>query len=113
MDANVIRPASVSPRSRLLDSLLELRLTLSIKKITNKFISKSEFRLLVERTKEKAKDLLVSNAIDDLFKDLFVRKETSYEQEENSSSMSAGKRKVLTNLPVSSESTSSTNNSNI
>jgi len=113
MDANVIKPTSISYRSRLLDSLLELRLTLSIKKITNKFIPKAEFRLLVEKTKEKTKDVLVSNAIDDLFKDLFVRRNSSHEQEENSSTMSAGKRKILSNLPVSSDSTSSTNNGNI
>lgn len=113
MNANVIMPNSVSYRSKLLDSLLELRLTLSIKKITDKYIPKGEFRLLIEKSKEKAKDLLVSNAIDDLFKDLFVRKDASYSGEDNSSNMSAGKRKVLTNLPVSSESSSSTNSSNI
>lgn len=57
-------------RSKLIDALLDVRLTLSIKKITSDFIKKNDFKRILDELKEKL-DLKVKNAIDDVFSEYF------------------------------------------
>lgn len=57
-------------RSKLIDSLLDIRLTLSIKKVTSDFIKKNDFKKIVDDVKERL-DLRVRNAIDDVFSKYF------------------------------------------
>lgn len=58
-------------RSKLIDALLDIRLTLSVKKISNKFILKSELKTILDNAKQEAQDLKVSNAIDEVFGEYF------------------------------------------
>lgn len=60
--------------SKLIDSLLDIRLALCIKKITSKFIKKTELKEILDSVKEEAKDLMISNAIDDVFGEYFEEK---------------------------------------
>ena len=50
-----------------IDALLDIRLGLSVKKILSPTIKRNELREMVEKAKEKAKDLEVSNEIDKVF----------------------------------------------
>lgn len=61
-------------RSKLIDSLLDIRLTLSIKKVTSDFIKKNDLKKIVDNVKERL-DLRVRNAIDDVFSEYFVNKD--------------------------------------
>lgn len=54
-------------RSKLIDALLDIRLTLSVKKITSNLIMKSELKKIVDDTKEKVQILEVQKAIDEVF----------------------------------------------
>lgn len=60
-------------RSKLIDALLDIRLTLSIKKITSDFIMKSELKKIIDRAKEKSQNIKVANAIDDVFDEYFKK----------------------------------------
>lgn len=65
--------------SEFIDALLLIRVKLSTYKIMSDVIKKSEFNLMLQETKEKVKNMEVSNAIDELFKDeLTVKKENSF-----------------------------------
>ncbi len=58
-------------RSKLIDALLDVRLTLSVKKITSDFIMKSEFKKILDETKEKISGDDVKKALDDVFEEYF------------------------------------------
>lgn len=64
-------------RSKLIDALLDVRLTLSIKKITSDFIRKSELKKILDDVKEKAQALEVKNAIDEVFSEYFNKKQAT------------------------------------
>lgn len=58
-------------RSKLIDALLDIRLSLSMKKLVNDYIKKSELKKILYEEKKTVEDSEVSNAIDDLFKEYF------------------------------------------
>ena len=58
-------------RSKLIDALLEIRLTLSIKKIVSPTIMKSEFKKILDDTKERFIEM--KNALDDVFDEYFPK----------------------------------------
>lgn len=58
-------------RSKLIDALLDIRLTLSMKKLVSDYIKKSELKKILDEEKKSVEDLEVSTAIDDLFKEYF------------------------------------------
>lgn len=58
-------------RSNLIDALLEIRLTLSIKKIVSPTIMKSEFKKILDDTKERFNE--VKDALDNVFDEYFPR----------------------------------------
>ena len=60
-----------SLRSNLIDALLEIRLSLSIKKIVSPTIAKSEFKKILDDT--KGKFIEVKDALDDVFEEYFPR----------------------------------------
>lgn len=66
---------SMSFNSKLIDALLDIRLTLSIKKISSNFILKSEFKSILDSTKATAKDKMISDALDDVFSEYFKKEE--------------------------------------
>jgi hypothetical protein len=61
-----------------IDALLDIRLTLSVKKIVGSTISRNELSKIVENEKEKASDEIVKEEIDKVFDSYFnVKKDTS------------------------------------
>lgn len=61
-------------RNKLIDALLDLRLELSIKKITSPKIKKSELKVMIDEVNEKAKDKIVTDSINELFSEYFDNK---------------------------------------
>ena len=62
-------------KSKLIDALLNIRLTLMIKKKTSDFIKKSELRKILDDTKTSAGNFEVAKAIDDVFREYFEPKQ--------------------------------------
>lgn len=58
-------------RSNLIDALLEIRLALSIKKIVSPTIMKSEFKKMLDDTKERFTQ--VKDALDNVFDEYFPK----------------------------------------
>ena len=58
-------------RSNLIDALLEIRLSLSAKKITSPTIMKSEFKKILDDTKERFTQ--VKDALDNVFDEYFPK----------------------------------------
>ena len=65
--------APKSFRSNLIDALLEIRLSLSIKKIVSPTIMKSEFKKILDDTKERFTQ--VKDALDNVFDEYFPKTE--------------------------------------
>lgn len=89
-------------RSKLIDSLLDIRLTLSIKKVTSDFIKKNDFKKIVDDVKERL-DLRVRNAIDDVFSEYFVNKDIK----ENNKSLSLDEMQTFNDSSDSIDSSNS------
>lgn len=70
-------------RSKLIDALLDVRLTLSIKKITSDFIRKSEFKKILDDVKEKTQELEVKNALDEVFSEYFNKNQVTNLKDES------------------------------
>ncbi len=64
---------NLSFKSELIDALLDIRITLSIKRITSEFIKKSELKNIIDEAK-KQKEKEVIEAIDDVFSEYFETK---------------------------------------
>lgn len=79
-------------RSKLIDALLDIRLTLSIKKIKNDFIMKSELKSILDDTKKNLQNTEVSNAIDDVFAEYFKKENKIINQDQ---SLSIGQMESL------------------
>lgn len=63
-------------RDKMLESMYNLRLSLvSLKLIGQKFIKKDNFKEMLDKEKQRINTQKVSDAIDDLFKDFFKKKE--------------------------------------
>ena len=77
---------SSDERKKVIDSLLDIRLSLSIKKITKKTISKAELKNIIYDAKQKSESNIVRDEIDKVFDEYFVsRKEEKIENNENKS----------------------------
>ena len=73
-------------RKKVIDSLLDIRLSLSIKKITKKTISKAELKNIIDDAKQKTESNIVRDEIDKVFDEYFVsKKEERTESNENKS----------------------------
>ena len=69
--AEIIEFPKQPDRSKLIDALLDIRLTLTNKKLVSDYIKKSEFKKILSDEKHIVQDNYVSLAIDDLFKEYF------------------------------------------
>lgn len=82
---NVIEfdPNKITYRSRLIDSLLNIRLSLSIKKISSDYIKRSELRKIIDE-ENKENNIKVRNAINEIFDEFLVSspKEVESKKEE-------------------------------
>ncbi len=58
-------------RSKLIDALLDIRLTLSVKKLTSDFIKKTELKTILDDAKQKAQNLEIGKEIDKVFAEYF------------------------------------------
>lgn len=58
-------------RNRIIDALLDIRLTLSVKKLTSDVIMKSELKVIIDEAKQKAQNLEVGSEIDKVFAEYF------------------------------------------
>lgn len=77
---------SSDERKKVIDSLLDIRLSLSIKKITKKTISKAELKNIIDDAKQKTESNTVKDEIDKVFDEYFVsKKEERTESNENKS----------------------------
>lgn len=77
---------SSDERKKVIDSLLDIRLSLSIKKITKKTISKDELKNIIDDSKQKTESNKVKLEIDKVFDEYFVsKKEERTESNENKS----------------------------
>lgn len=70
-------------RNRLIDALLDIRLTLSVKKLTSDFIKKSELKTILDEAKEKAQNLEIEKEIDKVFAEYFEPGPKIANQQEN------------------------------
>lgn len=85
---------SMSFNSKLIDALLDIRLTLSIKKLSSNFILKSEFKSILDATKVSVKDQAVSDALDDVFSEYFKK---DVAKDNKSSALSIGDMEKIIN----------------
>lgn len=94
MAQEIIFPSKekLSFRSKLIDALLDIRLTLSIKKIKSDFIMKSELKRILDDTKQNAQNIEISNAIDDVFAEYFKKENKPTVQDQ---SLSIGQMESL------------------
>src|SRR5574344_1706179 len=102
-------------RNKLLDSLFNLRFSLSIRKITNPTIPLFEFKTLLDNEKTESKDELVSKELDKIFEEEVVKKESNVfslddmgRKIEDSSAPEKGQAKVLTSPYFKQSSTEDT-----
>ncbi|MEG2620588.1 MAG: hypothetical protein RSA10_00640 [Bacilli bacterium] len=64
-------------RKNLIGSLTNIKITLMTLRIKGEIlIIKSNFKTVLDKEKSKNKDIVINNAIDDLFQDLFIEKES-------------------------------------
>ena len=73
MTEEVLKPQKNFLRSKLIDALLEIRLSLSVRKIVSPTIMKSEFKKILDGTKEKFAE--VSIALDGVFEQYFPKRQ--------------------------------------
>lgn len=85
---------SSSYNRKLIDGLLDIKLTLVIKKITSNFIKKSELKKIVDDAKEKM-DKIVAIEIDKVFDEYFIpMNQEQYNDSYNNSGQDRGKAYV-------------------
>ena len=60
---------------KIIDALLDIRLTLSVEKLSSPFIKRSKLQSIVSNVKEKSKDDIISEEIDKVF-DEYLNKES-------------------------------------
>ncbi len=100
--------------SRLIDSLLDIRLTLSVKRLTSEYINKQELKKVLDDAKQRAEDIKINEEIDKLFDSYFTKKDNllsiddmerkidEFKGESNNSTM--GRSYVKTSFPFNSSS---------
>lgn len=77
----------VLDKEKLIDALLDIRLTLSVKKITSNVIARKELKKILDDKKQSLDDELVKASIDDVFNEYFVLKEDDNKQNNDSLSI--------------------------
>lgn len=100
--------------SRLIDSLLDIRLTLSVKRLTSEYINRQELKKVLDDAKQRAEDIKINEEIDKLFASYFTKKDNllsiddmerkidEFKGESNNSTM--GRSYVKTSGPFNSSS---------
>lgn len=100
--------------SRLIDSLLDIRLTLSVKRLTSEYINRQELKKVLDDAKQRAEDIKINEEIDKLFDSYFTKKDNllsiddmerkidEFKGESNNSTM--GRSYVKTSFPFNSSS---------
>lgn len=100
--------------SRLIDSLLDIRLTLSVKRLTSEYINRQELKKVLDDAKQRAEDIKINEEIDKLFDSYFTKKDNllsiddmerkidEFKGESNNSTM--GRSYVKTSGPLNSSS---------
>ena len=100
--------------SRLIDSLLDIRLTLSVKRLTSEYINRQELKKVLDDAKQRAEDIKINEEIDKLFDSYFTKKDNllsiddmerkidEFKGESNNSTM--GRPYVKTSGPFNSSS---------
>lgn len=100
--------------SRLIDSLLDIRLTLSVKRLTSEYINRQELKKVLDDAKQRAEDIKINEEIDKLFDSYFTKKDNllsiddmerkidEFKDESNNSTM--GRSYVKTSGPFNSSS---------
>ena len=98
--------------SRLIDSLLDIRLTLSVKRLTSEYINRQELKKVLDDAKQRAEDIKINEEIDKLFDSYFTKKDNllsiddmerkidEFKGESNNSTM--GRSYVKTSFPFNS-----------
>ena len=79
---NVKNDVPKSFHSKLIDHLLNIRLTLMVKKLISDTISRKELRSIIKNEEESAKDKLITEALDETFEEYF--KEHDYDNDNQS-----------------------------
>lgn len=100
--------------SRLIDSLLDIRLTLSVKRLTSEYINRQDLKKVLNDAKQRAEDIKINEEIDKLFDSYFTKKDNllsiddmerkidEFKGESNNSTM--GRSYVKTSGPFNSSS---------
>lgn len=100
--------------SRLIDSLLDIRLTLSVKMLTSEYINRQDLKKVLNDAKQRAEDIKINEEIDKLFDSYFTKKDNllsiddmerkidEFKGESNNSTM--GRSYVKTSGPFNSSS---------
>ncbi len=100
--------------SRLIDSLLDIRLTLSVKRLTSEYINRQELKKVLDDAKQRAEDIKINEEIDKLFDSYFTKKDNllsiddmerkidEFKGESNNSTV--GRSYVKTSFPFNSSS---------
>lgn len=100
--------------SRLIDSLLDIRLTLSVKRLTSEYINRQDLKKVLDDAKQRAEDIKINEEIDKLFDSYFIKKDNllsiddmerkidEFKGESNNSTM--GRSYVKTSFPFNSSS---------
>lgn len=100
--------------SRLIDSLLDIRLTLSVKRLTSEYINRQELKKVLDDAKQRAEDIKINEEIDKLFDSYFTKKDNllsiddmerkidEFKGESNNSTI--GRSYVKTSFPFNSSS---------
>ena len=73
--------------SRLIDSLLDIRLTLSVKRLTSQYINRQDLKKVLNDAKQRAEDIKINEEIDKLF-------DSYFNKEDNLLSVDAMERKI-------------------
>ena len=61
--------------SRLIDSLLDIRLTLSVKRLTSQYINRQDLKKVLNDAKQRAEDIKINEEIDKLFNSYFNKED--------------------------------------
>lgn len=61
--------------SRLIDSLLDIRLTLSVKRLTSQYINRQDLKKVLDDAKQRAEDIKINEEIDKLFDSYFNKED--------------------------------------
>lgn len=74
---NIMFPLKQTPSfaSRLIDSLLDIRITLSVKRLTSEYINRQDLKKVLDDAKQRAEDIKINEEIDKLFDSYFIKED--------------------------------------